>query len=109
VKDFLVLEPFGGDGPLNIPASAGHGTLSFVDEEGLTISGSPPAGTISETGTLAQINDASASGIVYTPDHPLPGIDNVSITVANSYGGNENINLMFRVLGSGPATFNATA
>ncbi len=91
---------------LTITATAGHGTLSFVDTE---LNPDVPGSTISGTATLAQINTVLADGIVYRPDHPLPGIDNIGVTIADGHGGGETLNLIFNVGGTGGATLTATA
>jgi len=88
-------------GNLTFSAVADHGTVTKAD--GTTALDA--SGGVSES--LASINGILSSGFIYTPDNQVP-TDHVLLTVTDSHGVSDTLNLVFNQSGTSGATLIGT-
>ena len=73
-----ISDPDAGSGIMRVRLSAGHGTLTLVPAEGVTVTGDG-TGIVKITGTLSAIN-AALNGLSYRSDEGYTGSDGLTIT-----------------------------
>ncbi len=88
-------------GNLTFSAVADHGTVTKAD--GITALDAP--GGVSES--LVNINGILSNGFIYTPDNLAP-TDHVLLTVTDSHGVSDTLNLVFNQSGTSGATLIGT-
>ncbi len=88
-------------GNLTFSAVADHGTVTKAD--GITALDAP--GGVSES--LGGINGILSDGFIYTPDNLVP-TDHVLLTVTDSHGVSDTLNLVFNQSGTSGATLIGT-
>ena len=71
---------------LTVTVNVGHGALTPVDQNGLTIVGGfdGSQGTLKLTGKIGAVNHAFQSGVVYAG---TPGSDTITVTITDTHGG----------------------
>jgi hypothetical protein len=98
VTGIAVLEPFAGSDALTLSLVPDTGSLALNDTTDLTTNSGGPSGSVSVTGTLAELDNALSHGVVYTnPDGDLPDSGMVALTVGDGHGGTDSLNFVFTI------------
>lgn len=94
-----------GSNPLTFTMTADHGTLAFAQtESGLTVTSDGTNGTLTADGTLSDINQAFADGVVHTQEALYTGTNKVALTIDDQHGGTDTLNFIFDETGSSSST-----
>ena len=105
-----VIDAFDATDPLTITAVAGHGTLAPQGtSSGLAILSNGTDGTLSASGSLANIDVMLSDGLTYTPSQsPPPATDSVFVTVEDGNHATDSVNFVFNVANSAPVALTGT-
>jgi probable HAF family extracellular repeat protein len=78
------LAPGQGNDTLSLTLSVGHGSLALGSTAGLTITSGGTDGTLSFSGSQADISGALASGVIYAPAAGFAGGDTLTVTATDT-------------------------
>jgi len=103
VTDIAVSDIDVGNELLTLTAMIDNGTLTFLGNELDPLAGNG-TDSLSASGTLADINDAFTTGMVYSPTlndpndpNSLPDTDKIALTVTDNHGASDTVTFVFSV------------
>jgi hypothetical protein len=74
------------DDALSLNLSVAHGTLALGSTSGLTVTSDGSTGTLAFSGSQADISNALASGVIYTPANEYEADDPLTVTATETEG-----------------------
>ncbi|MEX1198935.1 MAG: Ig-like domain-containing protein [Pseudohongiellaceae bacterium] len=108
ITGFDIADPDAGSSTVRIDLSVDHGSLALGSASGLSaVDGDGTDGTLSYTGSLADINAALDSGIDYTGDSGYSGVDTLTALINDqgATGGGaltDSFSVNIQVVGTAP-------